>query len=73
MDIFMSRGATILGRHHVMCLVHLQEYGNGRMPKKHSTFFASMMRELGLSDEPEAYLDTVPWQVGVLRGWGAVA
>jgi hypothetical protein len=47
-------------------LTYIQEYGNGRLPKKHSTFFASMMRELNLSDEPEAYLDTVPWQVG---GW----
>jgi hypothetical protein len=40
-----------------------QEYGSGNLSKKHSTFFASMMRELGLSEQPEEYLDAVPWQV----------
>ena len=39
-----------------------QEYGTGRYNKKHSTFFATMMRELGLSTEPEAYFGAVPWQ-----------
>ncbi|GFH25195.1 uncharacterized protein HaLaN_23121 [Haematococcus lacustris] len=33
------------------------------MAKKHSTFFASMMRELKLDDTPEVYLDEVPWQI----------
>jgi hypothetical protein len=41
----------------------LQEYGLGRLSKKHSTFFAAMMRELGLCDTPERYLAHVPWQV----------
>ncbi len=45
-----------------LCL-SLQEYGTGRYAKKHSTFFATMMAELGLSTKPEAYLDLVPWQV----------
>ncbi|KAF5829744.1 iron-containing redox enzyme-domain containing protein, partial [Dunaliella salina] len=40
----------------------LQEYGSGQLSRKHSTFYASMMRELGLSDKPETYLDLVPWQ-----------
>ncbi|AFY33634.1 iron-containing redox enzyme family protein [Calothrix sp. PCC 7507] len=43
--------------------VLLEEYGNGRLSRKHSTFFAQMMAELGLKTEPEAYLDLVPWQV----------
>ena len=43
--------------------VLLEEYGNGRFSRKHSTFFAQMMRELGLIPEPEVYLDWVPWQV----------
>ncbi|MBD2190150.1 iron-containing redox enzyme family protein [Pseudanabaena mucicola] len=43
--------------------VLLEEYGNGRLSRKHSTFFAQMMAELGLKNEPEAYLDLVPWQV----------
>lgn len=31
----------------------LQEYGTGRYNKKHSTFFAQMMKELGLRREVE--------------------
>ncbi len=42
--------------------VLVQEYGTGRFNKKHSTFYAAMMRELGLSDETERYLHLVPWQ-----------
>ena len=33
------------------------------MHKKHSTFFAKMLEEVGLSSEPEHYFDLVPWQV----------
>ena len=43
--------------------VLLEEYGNGRLSRKHSTFFAQMMSELDLKTEPEAYFDLVPWQV----------
>lgn len=43
--------------------VLLEEYGNGRLNRKHSTFFAQMMAELNLSTQPEAYFDLVPWQV----------
>jgi Iron-containing redox enzyme len=43
--------------------VLLEEYGNGRLSRKHSTFFAEMMVELDLDPTPEAYLDLVPWQV----------
>lgn len=43
--------------------VLLEEYGNGRLSRKHSTFFAQMMQELELNSDPEAYLDWVPWQV----------
>lgn len=43
--------------------VLLEEYGNGRLSRKHSTFFAQMMAELGLDTRPEGYFDIVPWQV----------
>ncbi len=43
--------------------VLLEEYGNGRLTRKHSAFFAQMMAELGLQTSPEAYFDLVPWQV----------
>ena len=43
--------------------VLLEEYGNGRLSRKHSTFFAQMLTELGLSTQPEAYFELVPWEV----------
>ena len=43
--------------------VLIEEYGNGRLSRKHSTFFALMMSELGLNTQPEAYFDLVPWQI----------
>jgi len=43
--------------------VLLEEYGNGRLSRKHSTFFAQMMAELDLDPTPEAYLDLLPWEV----------
>lgn len=43
--------------------VLLEEYGNGRLTRKHSTFFAQMLSELEMNTEPEAYFDLVPWEV----------
>lgn len=40
--------------------VLFEEYGGGRLPRKHSTFFAQMLSELGLHTEPEAYFNIVP-------------
>lgn len=63
-----SRLSRILGgaANEVQCTlvrVLLEEYGNGRLARKHSTFFAQMMAELGLQTEPEAYFEIVPWEV----------
>lgn len=63
-----SRLSRILGgaANEVQCTlvrVLLEEYGNGRLARKHSTFFAHMMAELGLNTQPEAYFDLVPWEV----------
>jgi hypothetical protein len=41
----------------------LEEYGGGRLARKHSTFFTQMLDALGMETEPEAYLDLVPWEV----------
>jgi hypothetical protein len=49
--------------HATLIRVLIEEYGNGRLSRKHSTFFAQMMEELGLRSEPEFYLNQVPWQV----------
>jgi Iron-containing redox enzyme len=43
--------------------VLMEEYGNGRLPHKHSTFFAQMLTELKLSTQPEAYSKLVPWEM----------
>lgn len=63
-----SRLSRILGgtANEVQCMlvrVLLEEYGAGKLSRKHSTFFAQMMAELGLQTEPEGYFDLVPWQV----------
>ncbi|AFZ35299.1 hypothetical protein Sta7437_1740 [Stanieria cyanosphaera PCC 7437] len=43
--------------------VLLEEYGNGRLSRKHSTFFAKMMAEMALNTEPEGYFDLAPWEL----------
>lgn len=40
-----------------------EEYGAGKLERKHSSYFAAMLEELGLNSKPEAYLDIVPWEV----------
>ncbi len=41
----------------------IEEYGAGRLPRKHSSFFAEMLSEFGMETAPEAYFHLVPWQV----------
>lgn len=41
----------------------IEEYGGGKLARKHSSFFAAMLSEFGLNTTPEAYLDIVPWEV----------
>jgi Iron-containing redox enzyme len=43
--------------------VLIEEYGGGRLPRKHSTYFAQMLAEFDMNTEPEAYFDLVPWEV----------
>ncbi|HEY0078693.1 MAG TPA: iron-containing redox enzyme family protein [Pyrinomonadaceae bacterium] len=49
--------------HAVMTRLLVEEYGGGRLNRKHSTFFTAMLTELGMSAEPEGYFDLVPWEV----------
>ena len=63
-----SRLSRILGgaANEVQCTltrVLIEEYGNGRLSRKHSTFFAQMLAEFGMHTKPEAYFDLVPWEV----------
>ncbi len=47
----------------VLTRLVVEEYGFGRLNKKHSSFFESMLDELDMSTEPETYFDLVPWEV----------
>jgi len=63
-----SRVSRILGGagNEIQCTltrVLIEEYGGGRLSRKHSTFFAQMLAEFDMSTEPEAYFDLVPWEV----------
>jgi hypothetical protein len=49
--------------HSMLTRVLLEEYGYGRLARKHSSYFATMLAELGMDTTPEAYFDSVPWPV----------
>ena len=41
----------------------LEEYGGGKLARKHSSFFTAMLSEFGLNTKAEAYFEIVPWEV----------
>jgi hypothetical protein len=47
----------------VLTRLLVEEYGAGRLSRKHSTFFTTMLATLDLDTTPEAYFDWVPWEV----------
>jgi hypothetical protein len=49
--------------HSMLTRVLVEEYGGGKLSRKHSTFFTAMLNELEMRTEPEAYFDLVPWEV----------
>jgi hypothetical protein len=49
--------------HSVLTRLLVEEYGGGRLSRKHSSYFVTMLEELGMNTEPEAYFDSVPWEV----------
>lgn len=49
--------------HSVLTRLLVEEYGAGRLGRKHSSYFTVMLDELGMQTEPEAYFETVPWEV----------
>ena len=48
--------------HAMMTRLLVEEYGGGRLARKHSTFFAEMLTDLGMSLAPEAYFELAPWE-----------
>lgn len=49
--------------HSTLTKLFLEEYGGGRLSRKHSTFFKAMLSAFDMRTEPEAYFDVVPWEV----------
>lgn len=49
--------------HGTMTRLLLEEYGGGRLARKHSTFFRTMLESLDIDATPEAHFDVVPWEV----------
>jgi hypothetical protein len=49
--------------HAMMTRLLVEEYGGGRLSRKHSSFFTHMLEELGIDATPEAHFDVVPWEV----------
>lgn len=47
----------------MMTRLLVEEYGGGRLSRKHSSFFSQMLKELNISALPEAHFDAVPWEV----------
>lgn len=43
--------------------IFVEDYGAGRIARKHSTYFANMLEGQGMSTEPEAYFFLAPWEV----------
>ncbi len=41
----------------------IEEYGGGKLARKHSSFFSAMLTEFGMDTRPEAYFEIVPWEV----------
>ena len=49
--------------HAMMIRLLVEEYGGGRLSRKHSSFFTHMLEELDISALPEAHFEVVPWEV----------
>jgi hypothetical protein len=49
--------------HSMLTRLLVEEYGGGRLARKHSSYFTAMLESLGMHTAPEAYFEVVPWQV----------
>jgi hypothetical protein len=49
--------------HAMMTRLLVEEYGGGRLDKKHSSHFRVMLNALDMDSRPEAYLGACPWEV----------
>lgn len=58
--------------HAILTRVLIDEYGAGRLPRKHSSHYTTMLTELGLKTETEAYFDLVPWESLAATNYGFI-
>jgi hypothetical protein len=49
--------------HAMMTRLLVEEYGGGRLTRKHSSYFRHMLEELDINATPEAHFEVVPWEV----------
>lgn len=49
--------------HSMLTRLLLEEYGGGRLARKHSSYFTAMLEVFDMQTEPEAYFNRVPWEV----------
>jgi hypothetical protein len=49
--------------HSMMTRLLVEEYGGGRLSRKHSSFFKLMLEELGINSTPEYHFGELPWEV----------
>jgi hypothetical protein len=49
--------------HSMLTRLLVEEYGGGRLARKHSSYFTAMLLALDMRTEPEAYFAVVPWEV----------
>ncbi|MGK7900331.1 MAG: iron-containing redox enzyme family protein [Hormoscilla sp.] len=62
-DVSRILGGVANDVHSVLTRLLLEEYGGGNLKRKHSSYFATMLGELDMNLEPEAYFDLVPWEL----------
>lgn len=49
--------------HEMLTRVLVEEYGGGRLHRKHSSYFKVMLDDLKMNAAPEGYFDRTPWEV----------
>lgn len=57
-----SLGGQVSQTQLTLSRIFIEEYGNGKLQHKHSTYFKNMLEELNLNTQPEYYLDSVTWE-----------
>lgn len=57
-----SLGGQVSQTQLTLSRIFIEEYGNGKLQHKHSTYFKNMLEELNMEISPEYYIDSVTWE-----------